>query len=45
MFDKMSAVPLSFSLITAAAVSSQLVSIPRKVIFFALSFLILNSII
>jgi hypothetical protein len=36
MLDKMSAVPLSFSLITAAAVSSQLVSIPKKVIFFAI---------
>ena len=35
-FDKISAVPLSFSLITAAAVSSQLVSIPRKVIFFVI---------
>ena len=30
MFDKISAVPLSFSRITAAAVSSQLVSIPKK---------------
>ena len=32
-FDNMSAVPFSFSLMTAAAVSSQLVSIPKKVIF------------
>ena len=34
IFDRISAVPLSFSLITAAAVSSQLVSIPKKVSFF-----------
>ena len=33
-----SALPLSFSRITAAAVSSQLVSIPRKVRFFFINF-------
>jgi hypothetical protein len=34
IFDKIFAEPSLFSCITAAAVSSQLVSIPKKVIFF-----------
>ena len=37
IFDKIFAVPSGFSVTTAAAVSSQLVSIPKKVSFFSLN--------